>query len=388
MNKKMREILNKINSKKELAKSYMDGETKDVEKASSILDEIDELEKEYKVEEKLYAMEKDTNEPSDEEMKNKKEVSTKSAFGASVKSFVKKAIDLEEGSSPVHVTVPEDVSKEIERLIEVQEDLSNEIEWKLKKTLAGRDRVKARSQYTGFGAIEEGGKIPKAGAPKFNNIDWAVKKYGGYIPATNELLEDSDEDIANDMIDWLANECRVTRNNLVLAVVKEKEATDLRNFDGIRKAVTVTLGSAFRNISKIITNDDGINYLDTLKDNNNRSLLNPDPTNSAKFTLRCGTVVIPVVSYSNETIPSDGTKAPFIIGALKEGIRGYKRKELTLLSSNVAVVGEGDDQLNAFEEDLTLIRGITRLDSQMRDEKAFVNGYIDLATTTNEEITG
>ena len=51
MNKKMRDILSKINSKKELAKSYMDGETKDVEKASAILDEIDALEKEYAIEE-------------------------------------------------------------------------------------------------------------------------------------------------------------------------------------------------------------------------------------------------------------------------------------------------------------------------------------------------
>ena len=379
MNKKMREILSKINSKQELAKSYMDGETKDVEKASAVLAEIDELQKEYEVEEKLYAMEKENNEPSEKDTKSKKEVSAKAKFGADVKKFVSKALDLETGAATVSVVVPEDISSEVERLIEVAEDLSNEIEWKTKKTLSGKDRVKTRSQYNGFGAIEEGGKIPRTGAPKFTTIDWKVTKYGGYIPATNEMLEDSDEDIAKDMIDWLTNECRVTRNNLILATVKEKDAVDLVNLDGIRKAVTVTLGSAFRNISKIITNDDGINYLDTLKDANERPLLNPDPTNSTKFTLRCGTVVVPVVSYSNETIPSDGTKAPFIIGSLKEAVRGYRRKDLTLLSSNVAVVGEGEEQLNAFEQDLTLIRGITRLDAQMRDEKAFVNGYIDLA---------
>ena len=248
--------------------------------------------------------------------------------------------------------------------------------------------MKVRGDYKGFGAVEEGGKIPKTGAPKWTTIPWKIVKYGGYMPVTNELLEDSDADVEAEMVNWLANEGRVTRNNLILAVVKKKEAVDLENLDGIKKAVTVTLGSKFKDISKIITNDDGINYLDTLKDENGRYLLNQDPTDSAKFTLRCGTTVVPVKAYSNETIPSDGTKAPFIIGALKEAVRGYRRKDLSLMSSNTAVVGEGEDALNAFEEDLTLVRGLMRLDTEMRDEKALVNGYIDLSATANAQVEG
>lgn len=382
MNKKMRELLTKINTKKEEAKAYMEGENKDIEKANSILDEIDALEKEYKVEEKLYKMEKEDNTPTDEDIKSKKEVTVKSAFGADVKKFVSKALDLGTGAAGVRAVVPEDISSEIERLIEIEEDLSNEIEWKSKKTLSGKDRVKLRSTYQGFGSIEEGGKIPKTGAPKFGTIDWKITKYGGYIPATNEMLEDSDEDIANDMINWLASECRVTRNKLVKAIIDTQPQTDLKNLDGIKKVINVTLGSTFKNISKIITNDDGLNYLDTLKDNNGRPLLNPDPTNTAKLQLRCGTTIIPITTYSLETLPNDGNKVPFVIGSLKEGIRGYKRKELSLLSSNTATVGSGEETLNAFEEDLTLIRGITRLDAEMRDTKAFINGYIELAEVT------
>ena len=54
------------------------------------------------------------------------------------------------------------------------------------------------------------------------------------------------------------------------------------------------------------------------------------------------------------------------------------------MASQTAVVGSGDDALNAFEEDLTLIRGIEREDVEMRDEKAFVNGYIKVATSEQE----
>lgn len=384
MNKKMREILTKINEKKELAKTYMEGEEKDIEKASAILDEIESLEKEYKVEERIYNMEKNDNAPDEAEIKSKKEVNVKKAFGADVKKFVNKALDLETGATGVSAVVPEEISTEIERLIELEEDLSNEIEWRDKKTKSGKDRVKLRSSYQGFGSIEEGGKIPKTGAPQFGTIDWNITKYGGYIPATNEMLDDSDEDIAQDMIDWLSSECRITRSKLVKAIIDKRPQVDLKNLDGIKKTVTVTLGSTFKNISKIITNDDGLNYLDTLKDTNGRPLLNPNPTDSAKLQLRCGSTVINITTYSNETLPTVNNKMPFIIGSLKEGIRGYKRKGLSLLSSNTATVGTGDDALNAFEEDLTLIRGITRLDTELRDEKAFVNGYITIDSESTE----
>ena len=47
MNKKMRELLAKIENKQNLAKGYMEGENKDIEKAKEILDEIKALKEEY-----------------------------------------------------------------------------------------------------------------------------------------------------------------------------------------------------------------------------------------------------------------------------------------------------------------------------------------------------
>jgi HK97 family phage major capsid protein len=387
MNKKMRDLLSKINSKKELVKSYMDGETKDVEKASSILDEIDELEKEYAIEEKLYKMEKEENEPSEEEIKDKDEKSVTKAFANGVRGLISKDFsgNNETTNADGGYTVPQDIVTKVEKLREVEESLIDLVTVKKVNTLSGRETYKKKGQYTGFSSIGEGGKIPKKGKVEFAKLDWKVTKYGGYMPVTNELLEDSDEDIEALMIEWLANESRVTRNNIILAVIAEKETVDLENMDGIKKAVTVTLGSAYKNSSVIITNDDGLNYLDTLKDENGRPMLNPDPTDNAKLALRCGTVVVPVKAFSNETIPSDETKAPFIIGDLKEAIKFFDRKSISLMVSNTATVGTGNDALNAFDEDLTLIRGIEREDAEMRDEDAFVNGYIDLASAESNE---
>lgn len=390
MNKKMREVLSKIQNKQELAKGYMEGENKDVEKAKEIYKEIEILKDEFEVEKALFQSEKEIEQLSEDESqkvakeieknKDKEEVKedTTKAFANAVRSIIKNKNMTEGSNEDGGYTVPEDISTEVQRLRESKESLRDEITVKKVSTNSGKETYKTRGQATGFSSIEEGGKIPKAGAPKFSRISWKVTKYGGYMPVTNELLEDSDTNIKALMTEWLADESRATWNNLVLAIIAEKDAVDLSNVDGIKKALNVTLGSKFKSTSKIITNDDGLQYLDTLKDENGRYLLNPDPTDSARLKLRAGANVIPVKVYSNDTLKTTNNKVPFIIGDLKEGIKGYERKGLTLMASQTAVVGSGENQLNAFEEDLTLIRGIEREDIVMRDAEAFVNGYIEV----------
>lgn len=53
-----------------------------------------------------------------------------------------------------------------------------------------------------------------------------IKKRGGYLPVINELLEDSDNNIAAIAKEWLADEARVTANKEILAVIQAKEAED------------------------------------------------------------------------------------------------------------------------------------------------------------------
>lgn len=64
------------------------------------------------------------------------------------------------------------------------------------------------------------------------------------------------------------------------------------------------------------------------------------------------------------------------MGDLKEGIKLFDRRQLTITSSDVAVAGD----FNAFEQDMTLTKGVLREDVQQRDSEAYINGYIDTAT--------
>lgn len=389
MNKKMRELLDKINSKKASAKSFMEEDNKDIKKANDLLDEIDKLEEEYKAEERLYKLEKEQNGPSSEELDKLNKSKTINTFAKNVRALMTKTFtgNSESVDENGGYIVPEEIVTKVEKLREVEESLIDLVTVKKVKRPSGREPYKKKGEYTGFTAIGEGEKIPKTSTPKFGELKWEIKKYGGYIPVTNDLLKDSDEDIEAIIIEWLANESRVTRNNNILNIIKAKAQTDLKNLDGIKRAVTVTLGSAYRKNSLILTNDDGINYLDTLKDSTGRYLLSQDPKNTGDFVLKCGTVSLKVRTYSNETIQSNGTKVPFFIGDFKEAIKLFDREQLSLMASNTAVVGTGEDTLNAYEQDLTIIRGLDRLDVKKRDEDAFVNGYIDLASA-NQAIVG
>ena len=392
MNKKMRELLAKIEAKQELAKGYTDGENKDLEKAKAVLEEIDKLKEEYEIEKRIFENEKESAQLNDEDVANiekniankkedkDEEKSSTKAFATAVKNMVDKTLNEGVAESGGY-TVPEDIVTKVERLRETKESLIDLVTVKKVKTNKGQETFKKRSQITGFTSIGEGGKIPKTGKIQFSRIKWEINKYGGYMPVTNELLEDSDEDIESFMTEWLADESRVTRNNIILAVIALKAQTKFEGLDDIKKAFNVTLGSTFKSTSKLITNDDGLQYLDTLKDENGRYLLQPNPANPMELRLCAGSTIIPIKTYSNATIPTKGNKIPMIAGDLKEAIKFYDRRQISLLASQVASVGTGDDTINAFEEDMTLIRGIEREDAEMRDEEAFVNGYVEIPTT-------
>ena len=387
MNKKMRELLNKIAQKRMMAKGFMeDGENKDLEKAAALMDEADELQKEYDLEARMYEAEKEDNTPSEEEVAEKKEKQKEETvtqkFAKGVRTIITK--DYSGNSEGVSAnggyTVPEEIETKVQRLRESKESLIDLVSVKKVKSNKGAETYKTRGDYTGFSSIGEGGKLPKKSGLRFSRLEYNIAKYGGYMPVTEELVEDSDEDIEALIVEWLGNESRVTRNNLILAAINSKEETNLENFDGIKNALNTTLAK-FKSSAVIVTNNDGIQYLDTLKDKNDRPLLNPDPTAPTQLRLRCGTTTVAVKEYDNETIPTTSGKVPFKIGDFKEGIKFFDRKQLSLLASNVASVrGETeDDSLNAFEDDLLLIRGIEREDVEVRDEAAFVNGYIEIA---------
>ncbi len=375
MNKRMREIMAQIQVKTAEAKSFMEGENKDVNKANEILGEIDALKAEYETAKRLYEMEKETNTPDVEtiqaQKKEKDQVDAIAKFAEDARNGFKKSMNEGAGAEGGY-TVPEDIQTRIIKYRDSKASLLHLVTVEKVTTNKGQRTFKKRSQQTGFTKVGEGAKIGAKATPQFERLSYEIEKYAGYFPVTNELLADSDANIASTLIEFIGDESRVTANKLILEQIATVEATPFAGLDDIKKALNVTLGSAFKATSKIVTNDDGLQYLDTLKNDKGEYLLQPSPADPMKLVLCAGATSVPVVVIPNADLPTVENKIPMIVGDLKEGIVYWDRQHMTIAVSNIAQVGE----LNAFEEDLTIYRAIEREDVTPRDIQAFVNGYI------------
>lgn len=371
MNKKMREIRAQIEVLKDEATKLF--EAKDLDGAEKNLAAIDDLEREYKLAEKLFQGEK--GEVTDEVVNKAKVVDKVKAFATAIKQ-VRNSMNETTGTDGGY-TVPEDVQTDIEHLREAKFSLEQLVSVESVSTMSGRRTYKKRSSQTGFTKVGEGAAIGTKETPKYDVINYAIEKYAGILPVTNELFEDSDANIYNELTTWIADESRVTRNKAILEAINTKGQTELKGLDDIKKALNVTLGQAFKATSVIVTNDDGLQYLDTLKDADEKYVLSASPADPMKMVLSAGATVIPVKVIPNADLSTTENKVPFIIGDLKEGIKFYDRKKLNIMTSNTAAAGE----LNAFEQDLTLFRAIEREDVVVRDADAFVNGYITVVAS-------
>lgn len=117
-----------------------------------------------------------------------------------------------------------------------------------------------------------------------------------------------------------------------------------------------------------MTNQDGFDYLDQLKDADGKYLLKDipsEPTNKMLFGCR-------VVVISNKILKTKSGKAPVIVGDLKEAIVLFDRQQQSIASTDV---GAG-----AFETNTTKVRAIEREDVKLWDSEAIVYGQLTLPT--------
>lgn len=412
VNKELLELLDQINKKKEQVRNYAtEGKLEEAKKAK---DELKELQNKFDILKDLDdgATTQENKVPAGTPKDSTAEFAQAARNGFRVQNSMSEGSKADGG-----YTVPEDIQTRINEYKDSKFHLGKLVKKEGTKNSKGSRTFKKRSQQTGFQEVGEGGKITAKSTPQFERIDYEIKKYAGYFPVTNELLSDSDANIAATLIEWIGDESRVTENLLILRAIKTKEAVEIKDMDGIKEVLNVTLGAAFKGSSKIITNDDGLQYLDTIKDSIGRYFLAPDPreTMPPKFAAGGTFVQIEVVPkqdlpselvyektkdtdvatsksyytetegiYTKVTEPKKGelstyyevseTKIPMIIGDLHEGIYYFDRNQRTIKTSDTAAIGN----INAFEEDLTIYRAIEREDVRVRDKEAFVNGYLSV----------
>lgn len=231
-------------------------------------------------------------------------------------------------------------------------------------TRSGTRLLEKNADMVPFSPVEELGNLPEIDQPKFTKISYSIVDYGGIMTLSNSMLNDSDQAIMSYVARWFAKKSVVTRNSLILAAIASLKKVDIDGLDGIKKVLNVTLDPMVSPGSIVMTNQDGYDWLDTLKDGTGRYLLQPDPTNPTKKLLDGR----PVVPFTNRVLKTQKGKAPLIIGNLKEAIVLFDREQQSIAST--------DTGAGAFETNSTKVRGIEREDVRKWDEDAVVFGQV------------
>lgn len=268
------------------------------------------------------------------------------------------------------LTVPKDIQTSIKELRRSQDALENYVNVEKVSTLSGSRVIEKYAEHTPFDNVEEESEFPDVSTPQFENIPYKIKKKGGILKVTRELLQDTTENILSYLRRWIAKKSKATRNALIINKINEmtngKEVA-ITGVDDIKKIFNVNLDPDIASGSIIITNQDGFNWLDTQKDATGNYILQSDPTQRTKELLFGK---YPIVKMSNKTLKTTAKKVPFICGDLKEAITLFDREHMSIEISTEA----GD----LWKKDQTGIKVRERLDIQAVDSEAIVKGQITL----------
>ena len=389
MSKEMRELLNKINAKKAEIKALVaDGK---IEDATSAKEELKDLQKSFDI---LADLDDDDAQNAQQQAQQgtaQTAAGEKNGLAKQVKAFTNaikaawKKTDISpedkeilnamsEGSNEDGgLTVPKDIKTKIKELRRSEDALETLVNVEHVTTNSGSRVIEREADQTPFDNVDEAAEFPDVSTPQFENVDYKIKKKGGILKVTQELLSDTAENIMNYLKKWIAKKAKATRNFMIIAKIKEickgLEVT-VAGLDNLKDIFNVMLDPAIALGAVVVTNQSGFNFLDKLKDEKGNYILQKDPTQATKKLLFGE---YPVIRLSNKTLQNIDGKAPIICGDLKEAITIFDRETLTIDISNIAA--------GMWEKDQTGIKVRERLDIQTVDTDAVVMGLATVSTT-------
>lgn len=204
---------------------------------------------------------------------------------------------------------------------------------------------------------EELAQIADADAKMFTDVPFDVQTRAAKIYLSNEVIDDSAVDIVSEVKNQLQKLVDNTDNKNIITLLTGKDFTSVKaaNTDDLKKVYNVSLDPALDKM--FVTNQSGFNYLDTLKDNEGRYLLQPNPAAASGFGLFGAPVV--VVADSMLANNSDGS-FPMIAGDLGQSIALFRRNQATAQWQ----------QFDAYSQGLYVV---VRNDYRVIDKTAAVN---------------
>ncbi|MEK5038914.1 phage major capsid protein [Sporosarcina sp. FSL K6-3457] len=380
MTKELRELLAQLEARKMEVRSLM-GEDK-VKDAEAKMEEVRSLQAKIEVQRSLDEAEAAENQGGDPIIPNAgeepeyRDVFMKALRNKDLNAEERELIQTKENEVRAMsgatdedggLVIPKDVQTKINELARSFDALEQFVTVEPVSTRSGSRLMEKNSDMVPFAEVDEMGEIPDTDNPKFSKVEYAIKDRSGILPLSRTFLQDSDQNILAYVIRWLGKKSKVTRNVGILAAINTFTKKAVADLDDIKDVINVDLDPAISANAIVLTNQDGFNYLDKLKDEDGKYILQPDPTQKNRKLLFG---VHPIAVVANRFLKTTENKAPLVIGDLKEAIVLFKREEMELASTEVGG--------KAFTRNTLDVRAIQRDDVVVWDKEAAIYGELDV----------
>lgn len=133
-------------------------------------------------------------------------------------------------------------------------------------------------------------KNPELAKPEFTKVNYEIDTYRGYIPVSQEALDDSDIDLGGLVAENIQRQSLNTSNAEIAKKLQTATAKTVTDIDGLKDIVNVTIDPAYN--VKFIASQSFFNELDKMKDNDGRYLLQQDVTVASGYKLLGREVVV------------------------------------------------------------------------------------------------
>lgn len=373
MNKKMRELRAAIDAKMAEVKGYMQEETKDLEKAEAAMAEIDQLEKEFEIEQKLFEAEKSkapANPPADPEKADGFKAMAKMVRGKALNDKEKALISGEAATAGENYLVPDDVKAEINELRKSYKSAKNLVTVVKTDSLAGSINYE-KGTAAGLTEFEDGDVIAEDTTPAFEPKKFAIKWFGKIIPVSRILLGAEKAGLLSYLDRWFVKNSILTENAKIFDTLKTNYNSGtpkaLAGWKAFKKSINKDLDPACLTDGVIITNQSGFAALDEEEDKDGRPVLQPNPAHPTQKLFQGLTVHV----FADAELPNiDDTHFPMIYGSVKAGCNFVEHQALEFAAS-------GHANFNKNQNTLRVIEGFDVMDA---DTSAYIYG--SFAATT------
>lgn len=335
MNKKMREIKAKIEKMNEEAVDLLNEHK--VDEAEAKIAEIEQLEREYVVAEKLEENSKAnvTEEVIDKAIAKKQsdgfKFLAKVILGKNLNEVENALIvpgSSETDTNGMNYLIPEDVEvaiRELRRSYNSAKDLVNVIPV---NTLTGSTNFETEDDGL-LDDFTDGEEVAEGDYPKFIRKSWKIAFKGNIIYISNILLGNEKASLLSYINKWFVRKAIRTENKDIFeTLVEGKTAKQVTGLNALKKVINKMDPSCLID-SVIVTNQTGFAAMDEETDSTGRGMLQVDPTNASRKLFQN----IPIRVFLDKELKNVEGKAPMLIGNLKNGEDFMDRNRLEFATS-------------------------------------------------------